>query len=161
MKPRASSQQLSSIESKTDTPGGTFTGTAHFHPREPSNLTYMAEYLYIETGTFTMETGLSFPATRRYVYRYNEATDEITSWFTQEDNESVGALFNTWEFSEEGKGWMAKGHHWCDPDTYRNSCEFRFKGAKVEKFMIKYAVEGPRKEYEHVSWYERPTAGEN
>jgi hypothetical protein len=150
------------IESKTDTPGGTFKGTAHFHPRELTSPAFDKEYLYIESGTFTMNTGLAFPATRRYVYRYNETKDQITSWFVQEDNESVGSLFNTWEFfppnEGERKGWKAKGHHWCAPDTYRNTCEFRFKGAKVERFMIRYTAEGPKKDYQHESWYERPKA---
>ncbi|KNG49273.1 hypothetical protein TW65_04254 [Stemphylium lycopersici] len=152
------------IQSRTDTPGGTFTGTVQFHPRESTKPTlYSAEYLYIEHGTFTMDTGLSFPATRRYVYRYNEAKDSISAWFVDEDNESVGALFNTWAFHAPEKqhhGWVAKGHHWCDPDTYKNTCEFRFRGARIERFMIRYEVQGPRKDYEHESWYERPKAGE-
>jgi len=148
------------IESRTNTPGGTFTGTAHFHPREPTSAAYYtAEYLYVEEGTFTMDTGLSFPATRRYAYRYNEAADKITAWFVDEDNETVSTLFNTWNFfapQDKKRGWMAKGHHWCDPDTYRNTCEFRFRGAKIGRFMIQYQVEGPKKDYSHESWYKRP-----
>lgn len=148
------------IDSRTDTPGGVFVGTAHFHPRQPTDpTTYVSEYLYVEQGTFTMDTGLSFPATRRYVYRYNEARDEITAWFVNDDNRSVGALFNTWQFytpDDEKSGWMAKGYHWCDPDTYRNQCEFKFRGAKIERFMLRYEVEGPKKNYSHESWYERP-----
>jgi hypothetical protein len=139
--------------------GGTFTGTAHFHPRAPTNPTYSAEYLYIETGIFTMANGYSVPATRRYIYRYNEMTDKITAWFADEDNESAGAIFNTWNFykpDDAGHGWMAKGHHWCDPDTYQNTCEFQFRGAALQKFMIAYEVEGPRKSYQAESWYERP-----
>ncbi|EUC38588.1 hypothetical protein COCCADRAFT_608 [Bipolaris zeicola 26-R-13] len=150
------------IESRTNTPGGIFTGTAHFHPRDPTDPTlYSAEYLYVENGTFTIDNGLSFPATRRYVYRYSEARDKITAWFVGEDNESVGALFNTWEFyapEDENSGWMAKGYHWCDPDTYRNTCEFRFRGVRIERFMVRYEVQGPKKDYQHESWYERPRA---
>lgn len=163
----------------TAAPGGSFHGTAHFHPRVPTDATYAAEYLYIEEGTFKMDTGLSFPATRRYVYRYNEITDKITAWFADEDGLSVGALFNTWQFSppeDSYHGWMATGHHWCDPDTYKNTCEFRFRGAAVQSFGIVYQVEGkcrlcplihccmtdpqtgPHKDYSHESWYERPKA---
>jgi len=108
-----------------------------------------------------MDTGYSFPATRRYVYRYNESTDKITAWFADEDGESVGALFNTWDFyapDDAYHGWMAKGHHWCDPDTYRNTCEFRFRGAGLQTFGITYEVEGPKKDYSHESWYERTKA---
>ncbi|CAN9425111.1 unnamed protein product [Alternaria alternata] len=150
------------IDSHTNTPGGVFVGTAHFHPRQSTDpTTYISEYLYVEQGTFTMDTGLSFPATRRYIYRYNETRDEITAWFAKDDNKSVGALFNTWGFYapvDNKSGWMAKGYHWCDPDTYRNHCEFKFRGAKIERFMIRYEVEGPKKDYSHESWYERAGA---
>lgn len=148
------------IASRTSTPGGTFSGTAHFHPRTPTGSAYAAEYLYIEEGTFVMDTGLSFPASRRYIYRYNEATDKITSWFAAEDNKSVRALFNTWESwhpSTKGLdgGWRAKGSHWCDPDTYKNDCEFRFNGARLDTFGITYEAKGPNKDYSHESWYVR------
>jgi hypothetical protein len=147
------------IHSRTDTPGGIFTGTAHFHPRIPTDPVYTSEYLYIEEGTFTMNTGLSFPASRRYVYRYNEATDSITSWFTNEDGLSVGALFNNWDFQTpdaSGQGWVAKGSHWCEPDTYRNTCEFRFRGARIDNFEIGYEAQDPKKDYSHKSRYQRP-----
>ncbi|KAJ4370741.1 hypothetical protein N0V83_005262 [Neocucurbitaria cava] len=140
-------------------PGGTFSGTAHFHPRMPTNAKYSAEYLYVEEGTFKMDTGYSFPATRRYVYRFNERADQITAWFADEDGESVGALFNTWDFyapDDAYHGWMAQGQHWCNPDTYTNTCEFRFRGASLQTFGIIYQVEGPKKDYTHESWYERP-----
>ncbi|KAI4707045.1 hypothetical protein J4E89_008380 [Alternaria sp. Ai002NY15] len=148
------------IDSRTQTPGGTFVGTAHFHPRQSTDAaTYASEYLYIEQGTFTMDAGLSFPATRRYVYRYNETSDEITAWFVEDDEKSVGKLFNTWRFhasDDQAGGWMATGCHWCDPDTYQNDCEFKFCGAKIDRFMIRYKVDGPKKDYLHESWYQRP-----
>jgi hypothetical protein len=147
------------IATRNTTPGGVLTGTAHFHPRTPTDPTYAAEYLYIEEGVFKMDNGFSFPATRRYIYRYNEVTDKITAWFADEDGESTGAFFNTWEFylpADEHHGWMAKGHHWCDPDTYKSGCEFRFRGANLQTFGITYEVAGPKKDYSHESWYERP-----
>jgi hypothetical protein len=140
-------------------PGGTFLGTAHFHPRRPTGPAYSAEYLYMEEGTFMMDNGLSFSATRRYIYRYNEAIEAITAWFADEDGESVGALFNTWEFQTPQKNqsrWVAKGHHWCDPDSYKNTCEFSFKGAALQVFNITYEAKGPNKDYSHRSFYERP-----
>jgi hypothetical protein len=148
------------IVSRTHTPGGIFVGTAHFHPRCSTDAAmYASEYLYVEEGTFTMDTGSSFPTTRRYVYRYNETSDEITAWFVEDDNKSVGKLFNTWRFhapDDRDGGWMASGCHWCDPDTYQNDCEFKFRGAKIDRFMIRYRVQGPEKDYLHESWYERP-----
>jgi hypothetical protein len=156
-------QGIWTLERKIDTrrsgsPGGTFVGSAHFHPRIPTDPTYTTEYLYMEEGTFTMDNGLAFPATRRYIYRYNETTDKITAWFADEDGESVATLFNTWDFEAPRTprlGWIAKGHHWCDPDTYRNTCEFVFGGAALRKFDITYEVEGPNKDYSHRSWYGR------
>jgi hypothetical protein len=147
------------IATRNTTPGGILTGTAQFHPRVPTDPAYAAEYLYIEEGTFKMDNGFSFPATRRYVYRYNETTDKITAWFADEDGESTGAFFNAWEFcppADERHGWMAKGHHWCDPDTYKSGCEFKFCGASLQSFGITYEVAGPKKDYCHESWYERP-----
>lgn len=144
---------------KATSPGGSFSGTAHFHPREPTGDAYSAEYLYIEQGTFAMDNGLTFPASRRYIYRYNESTDKITAWFADEDGEHVGAFFNMWEFSPPSpphEGWVAKGYHWCDPDKYRNICEFMFKGASLQTFDITYEVEGPNKDYSHHSRYARP-----
>ncbi|KAH7401730.1 hypothetical protein DE146DRAFT_440333 [Phaeosphaeria sp. MPI-PUGE-AT-0046c] len=144
---------------KASSPGGSFSGTAHFHPRQPTGDAYSAEYLYQEQGTFAMDNGLVFPASRRYIYRYNEAADRITAWFADEDGKSVGALFNTWEFSAPSlshTGWVAKGYHWCDPDKYRNICEFIFKGASLQSFDITYEVEGPNKDYSHHSCYARP-----
>jgi hypothetical protein len=144
-------------------PGGSFKGTANFHPRVPTDPAYSAEYIYMEEGTLQMDNGLSFPATRRYVYRYNEATDAITAWFTSEkDNESVGAFFNKWEFekpNDDEHGWLAQGSHWCSPDTYKNNCEFRFRGASLETFGITYVATGPSKDYTHESWYRRPARG--
>ncbi|KAF1924401.1 uncharacterized protein M421DRAFT_281828 [Didymella exigua CBS 183.55] len=147
------------IASHNTNPGGVLTGTAQFHPRAPTDPAYAAEYLYIEKGVFSMDNGLSFHATRRYVYRYNETTDKITAWFVDEDGESTGVFFNMWEFyppADERHGWMAKGHHWCDPDTYKSGCEFKFRGASLQSFGITYEVAGPKKDYNHESSYERP-----
>lgn len=143
-------------------PNGLFEGTARFHPRNPTDDMYSAEYLYVEDGTLTMDNGLKFPATRRYAYRYQESNDRITAWFVDGDGLSVGDFFNKLEFyqpSDVEHGWLAKGHHWCSPDTYKSSCEFRFRGASLETFGITYDVSGPKKDYSHESWYSRPIPG--
>ncbi|KAL5416090.1 hypothetical protein PMIN03_002336 [Paraphaeosphaeria minitans] len=139
-------------------PNGLFEGTAYFHPRNPTETIYSAEYLYIEDGTLTMDNGMKFPATRRYAYRYQEKNDTITAWFVEEDGLTVGDFFNKLEFYQPSNvehGWMAKGHHWCNPDTYKSNCEFRFRGASLETFGITYEVSGPKKDYSHESWYSR------
>jgi cation diffusion facilitator CzcD-associated flavoprotein CzcO len=149
-------------------PGGNFTGTAHFHPRYPTAPGFDAEYLYIEEGTFTMDNGFKFPATRRYVYRYAEQQGKISTWFVDEDRESAERVFNELVFErplKEGgeedteRGWLAKSEHWCEPDSYNTRCEFRFRGAGLAAFGVVYVVSGPQKDYEHESWYERPVPG--
>ncbi|KAF1973991.1 hypothetical protein BU23DRAFT_462758 [Bimuria novae-zelandiae CBS 107.79] len=143
-------------------PSGSFKGTAHFHPRNPTDPIYSAEYLYTEDGTLTMTNGMAFPATRRYVYRYSELDDTITAWFAEEDGVTVGNFFNKWDFyapSDLEHGWLAKGSHWCSPDTYKSNCEFRFRGAGLETFGITYDVSGPKKDYSHESWYSRQIPG--
>lgn len=139
-------------------PNGLFEGTAHFHPRVPTDSIYSAEYLYTEEGTLKMDNGMSFPATRRYVYRYQERDDTITAWFAEDDGLTVGNFFNKWEFyapSDVEHGWQCRGHHLCTPDTYKSNCEFRFRGASLEMFGITYDVTGPKKDYTHESWYSR------
>jgi hypothetical protein len=39
------------------------------------------EYLHHEHGTFTTAAGKSFPATRKYIYRYQPRFDTISVWF--------------------------------------------------------------------------------
>jgi hypothetical protein len=143
---------------KASMPGGTFNGSAHFHPRFPTDAAFASEYLYIEEGTLTLDSGASFPASRRYIYRYNEVTDKISAWFADEDGVGVGALFNTWVFERptgQFEGWVARGEHWCEPDNYTNLCEFKFRGAAIQEFGIRYEVEGPSKDYSHQSRYVR------
>ncbi|PSR84280.1 hypothetical protein BD289DRAFT_368843 [Coniella lustricola] len=41
------------------------------------------EYLYIEEGEFKTTAGFAFPATRRYIWRYNESTDKLSVWFVR------------------------------------------------------------------------------
>ena len=58
--------------------------------RSSSDKEFDAEYLYIETGKFTADRGISMDASRRYVYRYKESTDAISAWFVKaEDPDKV------------------------------------------------------------------------
>jgi len=55
------------IESFISTyPSGTFSATANFHPRKPTEKGYDGEYLYVESGEFSTTTGMKFTAKRRY-----------------------------------------------------------------------------------------------
>jgi len=145
-------------------PSGTFTGNASFHPRLPTAPGYDAEYLYIEEGTFVCSTGAQLPSTRRYVYRYSELDNKLSVWFVKtDDSKSVDCFFHSLEFiftsnkfpSEEGTGWKAKGNHLCSEDNYEAQYDFRFRGIGIEKFGIKYLVNGPKKDYIADASYER------
>ncbi|TGJ80012.1 hypothetical protein E0Z10_g8754 [Xylaria hypoxylon] len=58
------------------------------------------EYLYIEDGDFTAAgTGMRFRATRRYIWRYDEASDKLSVWFARTDDQArADYLFHEIEF---------------------------------------------------------------
>lgn len=58
------------------------------------------EYLYIEDGEFTAAgTNMRFRATRRYIWRYDEASDKLSVWFARTDDQSrADYLFHELEF---------------------------------------------------------------
>ncbi|KAF8428106.1 hypothetical protein EV426DRAFT_326594 [Tirmania nivea] len=132
----------------------------------------ITEYIYSEHGTFTLSTppGLSFPATRKYIYRYHPAADSISVWFVkpqfssgaEEDIEGeVDYLFHEIEFLKQDGTYgerIAKGkeHHLCVQDLYKAKYRFNFgekeddrynEGAELSQFSIGYEVQGPRKDY--------------
>ncbi|CAD6445876.1 5993d270-f887-46f7-a901-d9cc355e06dd [Sclerotinia trifoliorum] len=160
---------LRSLKSSLSTfPSGTFTGTAKFLPRFPTAPSFDSEYLYIEEGDFVTDTGMTFRASRRYVYRYREDTDTLTLWFVKtDDNLGVDYLFHEMEIlvPEAGKevegqgkksmGWRAKSSHLCIADTYDVEYEFRFKGVNVEEWKQEYSVKGPNKDYRIRNDYRR------
>ncbi|KAG9245656.1 flavin-containing monooxygenase-like protein [Calycina marina] len=140
-----------SITSHNDSyPSGTLSGTAKFVPRLPTgdDGPCDVEYLYLEQGDLSTETGMNFTAKRSYVYRYSQATDKLTAWFVKEDT-SVDYFFHELEFSK-GKGdtgWYATSKHWCSPDQYEVEYEFRFKGTNLTEWSQTYQVKGPNKDY--------------
>lgn len=150
-------------------PSGKFTGVARFHPRLPTNSKYDAEYLYIEEGELATDRGITMRVSRRYVYRYQEHTDQMTAWFVKpEDSKSVDYLFHGLRFQVPGdesvtastihdvdRGWVATGHHLCIDDDYNSRYLFRFRGAALERFKIGYEVKGPKKDYMTDTWYTR------
>ncbi|KAI9745739.1 MAG: hypothetical protein M1818_001275 [Claussenomyces sp. TS43310] len=137
-------------------PSGRFLGTAEFMPRYPAS-EYDAEHLYAEEGDFETDNGMKFRATRRYAYRYQEATDTLSAWFVKTDNRSVDYLFHEFEVlpPEHGSGWRARAHHLCVQDTYDVIYEFRFRGVNIEYWTMKYTVRGPSKDYRIESTYRR------
>lgn len=140
-------------------PSGTFTGTAHFHPRVPTADNATGEYLYNEEGEFATTSGFNIRASRRYAFRYSEDTDRITSWFVKEDG-GVDYLFLDLELQPKSaapaaNAWLAKASHPCSPDTYDATYEWHFDKAALKCFKVEYVVKGPQKDYVSTTWYSR------
>ncbi|KAI1642275.1 uncharacterized protein F4817DRAFT_353439 [Daldinia loculata] len=175
-------------------PSGRFSGTARFLLRDgtedglsPSLVSKAnsvsgtglgLEYLYIEDGTFTARDNpqISFRATRRYIWRYDEARDVLSVWFARtDDQDRADYLFHEVEFllpvdeaemkvqgettpmttgaaAEEKekkvkRGWLAKASHLCIDDLYDVHYEFNFKAVNLKEWKLGYTVKGPKKDY--------------
>lgn len=158
-------------------PSGKLIGTAHFHPRTPTDSAFDAEYLFVEDGDFVTETGIRFRASRRYVYRYAERDDKLSVWFVKTDNLTVDYLFHELEIisphdgheqgetkekagvvvqPEKDRRWKARAHHLCIDDTYDPEYEFEFAGVEVREWSVGYSVKGPQKDYWIGSVFTRP-----
>ncbi|KAI1652606.1 hypothetical protein F4813DRAFT_304401 [Daldinia decipiens] len=182
-------------------PSGRFSGTARFLLRDgtedglsPSLVSKAnsdsgtglgLEYLYIEDGVFTARANpiLTFRATRRYIWRYDEARDVLSVWFSRmDDHERADYLFHEVEFllpvdeadmkvqgettpmttgaaaedKEKGKkGWLAKASHMCIDDLYDVHYEFNFKAVNLKEWKLGYTVKGPNKDYTIDGVYKR------
>ena len=155
---------------------GRFSGTVQFLLREATKegreAEYNAlkaagehqgnEYLYIEEGEFKASTGVSFRASRRYVWRYDEKTDKLSVWFAKVDFPKMADyLFHDIEFkvptpaqekSVEGSGtgpvgWCARADHLCEQDFYDVDYSFKFKAVNLDFWRLAYTVKGPKKDY--------------
>jgi hypothetical protein len=157
--------------SKGALPSGVFSGTAKFLPRFPtpdkSGGKFDLEYLYIETGTFT-PTGAAQPitASRRYVYRYSEAKDQMSVWFVKPDaNLEVDYLFHDVSFAapaeaSEAGVCVAKADHLCVEDMYETKYRFPMKGIALRAFQVTHTVKGPSKDYVAMSEFRREVKGQ-
>ncbi|KAK3052215.1 hypothetical protein LTR09_006807 [Extremus antarcticus] len=142
-------------------PSGTLEGTASFHPRLPTAKPFDLEYLYIESGTFTTTTGFTMTASRRYIYRYSEATDTLSIWFVKPDNPlRVDYLFHDLAFvkpaeARKAGACIAKADHLCVKDMYWTEYRLPLKGIALREFEIKHTVKGPDKNYIATASYTR------
>ena len=149
-------------------PSGHFSGTAKFLLREGtvdgregkftgaegSDADPGIEYLYIEDGDFRAANGMQFRATRRYVWRYDEARDKLSVWFVKTDDpKRADYLFHEVDFvlpsgEQDGdQGWEAKAGHLCVEDFYNVNYEFRFEAVSLRDWRLRYTVKGPKKDY--------------
>ncbi|KAK0657010.1 hypothetical protein B0T16DRAFT_318577 [Cercophora newfieldiana] len=155
-------------------PSGHFSGTARFLLREGTRDGREAqfdnlgedgdpgmEYLYIEEGDFKASNGLTFRATRRYVWRYNDNTDRLSIWFVKTDDQKrADYLFHDVEFAppgdeDDGKGWRATAGHLCIDDFYDVNYQFRFGSINLKDWRLAYTVKGPKKDYTISGLYTR------
>ncbi|KAI0098534.1 hypothetical protein GGR51DRAFT_565659 [Nemania sp. FL0031] len=141
------------------------------------------EYLYIEDGEFIAAgTNMRFRATRRYIWRYDEASDKMSVWFARTDDQArADYIFHELEFipppsltasstggdqtqnqgqHREGQSnrWKAKASHLCIQDLYDVHYEFLFKAVNLQEWKLGYSVHGPKKDYTIHGTYRRKTA---
>lgn len=145
---------------RPELPSGTFRGTASFHPRVATSDEADFESLYIETGTFVTISGFEMTASRRYVYRYTEASDTLSVWFVKpDDNLSVDYLFHDLAFGpvEKHRDGRCTAHaeHLCTPDYYTTDYTFNFRAIALAGFELRHLVTGPNKDYVAKARYER------
>ena len=142
-------------------PSGIFDGLATFRERIPSDPAFDNEYLYVEDGHFQTQQGFTLSATRRYVYRYQLDSNQISAWFVKsEDGITVDYLFHVLDLSAttpETETISVKAHHLCNEDNYWVQYLFPYRDSNLNKFSIKYAVNGPNKDYTADATYTRDT----
>lgn len=154
-------------------PSGTFSGEAQLKQRSPSIENVDKEYLYAETGTFTADQGLTFQATKQYVYTYQRASDTICAYFVKpEDGKTIDYLFHELRFEENSavKNLQqrqvecvikASGYHLCVKDHYTPRYSLRLKNAALHEWNLVYEVKGPQKDYITEASYTRELDGDN
>ncbi|KAL8961686.1 MAG: hypothetical protein Q9193_001794 [Seirophora villosa] len=140
-------------------PSGNFKGKATFERRQPSAEGYHDEYLYSESGTFSADQGLTFQASRQYVYRYQPSSDAISAWFVKPDDRStVDYLFHELrmedrretddrQVSQDHLVVRASAYHLCVDDHYTPDYKFQLKDGILDDWSLKYHVKGPQKDY--------------
>ena len=149
-------------------PSGTFYGKAFLTPRVPTETGYDAELLYLEEGQLITDAGLRLTGSRRYVYRYQAASDSISAWFVKnDDNAIVDYLFHELRFlGNSDEQYLpnnqdlhatkrAHGHHLCVEDHYVAEYNFENRYSRRCCWTLKYDVQGPKKKYTTESVYTR------
>ncbi|KAL8649919.1 MAG: hypothetical protein Q9210_004125 [Variospora velana] len=154
-------------------PSGKFKGEAAFKRRHSSAEEYHDEYLYSETGTFNTVSGLTFQASRQYVYRYQASSDIISAWFVKPDDRTeVDYLFHELQMgksrdledryaSQVKLIIKARAYHLCVDDHYTPDYSFRLKDGILDDWSLTYHVKGPQKDYIAEACYTRAAHHDN
>ena len=154
------------VSRRTSHPSGHFSGTAKFLLREgtkdgrdaafkkmEANGDVGYEYLYVEEGDFKADNGMTFRASRRYIWRYDEKKDKISVWFAQTDDQRrADYLFHEVEFQvptdgKDSESWEATAGHLCIDDFYNVQYQFHFAAVNLTDWRLSYTVNGPQKDY--------------
>lgn len=142
-------------------PSGIFDGLATFRERIPTDPAFDGEYLYSEDGHFKTQQGFTLSAARRYVYRYQQDSNQISAWFIKsEDGITVDYLFHVLELpatTPETESISVKAHHLCNEDNYWVQYIFPYHNSNLNELSVQYVVRGPNKDYTADATYTRDT----
>ena len=175
------------VNFRNDGLAGTVSGTAMFASRTPSSEDAEMEYLYRESGTFTISSAMQMTVSRCWIWRLEKpgqakkgatGNDEpaISVHFVKADGETEDYLYNRLgSFKEEEKtgccdNRIGKEHpssalkstteHPCEDDFYTSTYMFYLSRSPIstlEKFEVKHEVKGPAKDYISRTSYTRQT----
>ena len=149
-------------------PSGKCYGEASFQPRPPSpvigadgklNLAE-AELLYHEQGEFELPNAIRLPFSKKYIWRLEMDTRDISVWFAKPGTEAVDYLFHkigsphddaTEQTDPEQKQYRqlhGSGGHLCIDDFYSTSYTFTFDETdlKIVDWESLHEVRGPKKD---------------
>ena len=116
-------------------------GTTDFSWREDGRLSYL------ERGVLQLVTGDEFETHRRYLF------EQRADGFVVHFAEDPPRVFHKITLEEKRGTLFGEADHLCNHDLYQSSYEFHLDGS----FSIRHDVYGPRKDYEMVTVYRRPT----
>lgn len=98
-------------------------------------------------------------ASRRFAFRNHEQTDNIATWFVQEDD-PVDYLFLDLNMQPKiaasiQKLWTASSRHHCRSDVYDAAYAWHNVDIAMESSKVTYEVKGPQKGYVSTTLFTR------
>jgi Family of unknown function (DUF6314) len=151
----------------TSEPSGKCYGEASFTARPPSPVLQedgkldlaSAELLYHEQGEFELPNCIRLPFSKKYIWRLNQESSEISIWFAKPGSEAVDYLFHkigipgsdSGEQSGEQKQHRqlhGSGGHLCVDDFYNTSYTFTSDAGDLDivAWESLHEVRGPKKD---------------
>lgn len=149
-------------------PSGNCEGVASFTPRAPSPVLQEtgkldvaeAELVYHEQGEFQLPNSIRLPFSKKYIWRLNQESQDISVWFAKPGTDIVDYLFhkigvshseaNEQVESEQDNAVQihGSGGHLCVDDFYSTSYTFILNpnGSRVSAWESLHEVRGPKKD---------------